>query len=162
MATPQKDFTLELRRTFPASREKVFAAWTDPQKLTKWMCRDVPTHEVSYRELDVRTGGRYVMEIHDSANGQVYIGSGIYKEVTPPQRLIFTWSWVKQAPDGTTSPMHEEPETLVTVDFFVRDAATEVVLKHEGFFSQAAHDEHDGGWTGCFNVLAAFLEQQRS
>jgi uncharacterized protein YndB with AHSA1/START domain len=160
MATPQKDFTLEVRRTFPASREKVFAAWADPQKLAQWMCQDVPTHQVTYRELNIRTGGRYVMEIHDSANGQIYIGSGIYRAVTPPRKLIFTWSWVTQAPDGTSSPFHEEPETLVTVDFFERNAATEVVLKHEGFVSQKAHDEHDGGWNGCFNVLAALLEQR--
>jgi uncharacterized protein YndB with AHSA1/START domain len=161
MATPQKDFTLQVRRTFPKSQEVVFAAWADPQKLKLWMCKDVAHHDVHYRELEIRPGGRYVLEIYDSKNGQTYIGSGTYREVAPPNRLSFTWSWQKRMPDGTTAQLHEERETLVTVEFFARDSdsgpATELVLTHTGFLSQAAHDEHNGGWNGCLDVLATAL-----
>ena len=74
MATPQSSpgLTLQVRRTFAAPREKVFAAWTQREQLEKWMCRDVASHTVIHRELDARPGGRYLMEGRDSANGEIY------------------------------------------------------------------------------------------
>src|SRR6202046_4487543 len=52
MASHTADFaTLQIRRTFAAPREKVFRAWTELEALDRWMCRDVPTHEVKYLEL---------------------------------------------------------------------------------------------------------------
>jgi uncharacterized protein YndB with AHSA1/START domain len=125
------------------------------------MCKDVPTHQVTYRELDIRTGGHYVMEIHDSAKGEIYIGTGDYLEVREPEKLVFTWSWHKNTSDGTMVQLHQELQTQVTVEFFVRGASTEVLLTHEGFLSQAAVDEHDGGWTGCFIALDHFLQSER-
>ncbi len=54
------------------------------------MCRDVPTHEVKYLELNVRTGGRYRIEVKDP-HGETYLGQGVYREVKPPEKLVFTW-----------------------------------------------------------------------
>jgi uncharacterized protein YndB with AHSA1/START domain len=56
VASQMPDFaTLQVRRTLAAPREKVFRAWTELEALDHWMCRDVPTHEVKYLELNVRT-----------------------------------------------------------------------------------------------------------
>ena len=157
MATPQQSpgFRLEVRRTFAAQREKVFAAWTQREQLERWMCKDIASHEVRYGELDVRAGGRYVMEVRDSATGDFYKGQGVYREVKPPEKLVFTWAWTKRQPDGRDGPLH--PETQVTVEFFVRGASTEVVLTHEIFRTAKDRDEHNQGWTGCFEALAQFL-----
>jgi uncharacterized protein YndB with AHSA1/START domain len=63
MAAPQsRHFTLQIRRTFEAPREKVFAAWTQQEQLEKWMCRDVAAHTVIHHRQDIRTGGRYLIE----------------------------------------------------------------------------------------------------
>lgn len=158
MATPQQSpgFRLEVRRTFAALREKVFAAWTERKQLERWMCKDIASHDVHYRELDVRAGGRYVMEVRDTANGDFYAGQGAYREVKPPEKLVFTWSWTKRQPDGSDAPLH--PETQVTVEFFARGASTEVVLTHEIFRTVKDRDEHDQGWNGCFQMLASLLE----
>jgi uncharacterized protein YndB with AHSA1/START domain len=104
MATPQSSpgLTLQVRRTFAASREKVFAAWTEREQLEKWMCRDVPAHTVIHHQQDISTGGLYRMEIRDPAKGETYWGQGTYREVTPPEKLVFTWAWSKDRPDGPT------------------------------------------------------------
>jgi len=47
---------LEIRRMFAAPREKVFEAWTQREKLEKWMCR-FPHNETRYTAVDVRPGG---------------------------------------------------------------------------------------------------------
>jgi uncharacterized protein YndB with AHSA1/START domain len=95
MATPQSQpgLTLQVRRTFQAPREKVFDAWAQREKLEKWMCQDVPSHKVIHHQQDIRTGGRWRMEIHDPAKNEVYWGQGTYREVTPPEKIVFTWHW---------------------------------------------------------------------
>ena len=84
MATSQQksEMRLQVRRVFSAPREKVFRAWIERQGLEQWMCRDVPTHRVKYLELEVKTGGHYVMEVTDAATGEVYLGQGTFREVT--------------------------------------------------------------------------------
>src|SRR5262249_27583738 len=57
------DARLQVRRTFSAPREKIFAAWTDPEKMTGWLCRVTPKHAMKILELDVRPGGRYRFEV---------------------------------------------------------------------------------------------------
>ena len=159
MPTPQSsaDLTLQIRRTFAAPREKVFAAWTRREQLEKWMCRDVPAHTVIHHEADARPGGHYLMEVRDSGNGGTYWGQGVYREVTPPEKLVFTWAWTQDKPDGTSLHPHD-PETLVTVEFFARGDRTEVVLTHTLFGSTAVRDSTDQGWNGCFDMLEKALQ----
>ena len=76
--------------------------------------------------------------------GQTHIVTGTYQEVSPPQRLVFTWKW-------ETEPQHGE--TLVTIEFLDRGGKTEVILTHERFPSETARDEHHKGWTGCLDRL---------
>lgn len=157
MATPIQgpESKLQIRRTFAAPREKVYQAWTERARLEQWMCRDVATHRVKYLELDVRTGGRYVMEVNDSATGDRYVGQGIYRDVRPPERLVFTWAWKKTMPDGTEGALHDE--TQVTVEFQEQGNSTEVVLTHEFFKTAKEREETNTGWNGCFDALARAL-----
>jgi uncharacterized protein YndB with AHSA1/START domain len=124
MATTKQvpETVLEIRRTFAAPREKVYRAWTELEGLGHWMCRDVPTHRVNYSELNVAPGGRYVIEVDDTANGDKYTGRGVYREVKPPEKLVFTWAWTKRQPDGSDLALH--PESQVTVEFFERGKST--------------------------------------
>jgi uncharacterized protein YndB with AHSA1/START domain len=57
MTEAERPDTLVVRKTIPASREEVFAAWIDPDSLRHWMCPgDILTAEA---ELDPRVGGAY-------------------------------------------------------------------------------------------------------
>jgi uncharacterized protein YndB with AHSA1/START domain len=122
------------------------------------MCKDVAAHTVIHHEQDIRTGGCYLMEVRDAGKGEVYWGQGVYLEVKPPEKIVFTWSWKKAAADGSRSEMHPYgSETQVTVEFFAHGNSTEVVLTHGVFGSTKLRDEHDGGWNGCFDLLAKIL-----
>ena len=160
-AQGRPDFTLQISRTFAAPREKVFAAWTQPEQLEKWMCRDASAHIVIHHHQEIRTGGRYLLEVRDPGKNEVYWGQGVYLDVTPSEKLRFTWCWTKDRPDGQN--MHPDaPKTEVTVEFLPRGAATEVILTHTGFTDAKLRQEHDRGWNGCFDVLAAVLTAQPS
>lgn len=113
---------------------------------------------ITHHVQDIRTGGRYLVEIRDPEKGETYWGEGDYLEVKPPEKIVFSWSWKKAEPDGSRTEMHPgSPVTQVMVEFFARGGSTEVVLTHGVFNSTKLRDEHDGGWNGCFDVLARIL-----
>jgi uncharacterized protein YndB with AHSA1/START domain len=120
------------------------------------MCRDVPSHQVTFPEFDVRVGGRYTIEVKDTATGVEYVGRGRYREVNPPEKLVFTWCWTKKQSDHSEATLH--PETEVVVEFHARGASTEVVLTHTGFQTAKEHDDTNTGWKGCFDLLEVFLK----
>ena len=157
MAAPKQipETFLQIKRTIAAPREKVYQAWTDREKLERWMCRDQPTHEVKYRALDVRPGGRYQIEVK-APGGDVHLGEGEYREVKPPEKLVFTWGWRKLA--GKPEDLNAPEYTLVTVEFFERGKSTEVVLTHEYLPNERSRQEHEAGWIGCFDVLENHLK----
>lgn len=145
---PSTETTLRIQRLFTASREKVFQAWTEPDKMSRWLGRVTPQHSTRILEVNLRVGGRYRLEV-GSPDGALHLLSGTYREVVPPEKLAFTWSW-EGIPDFG--------ETLVTVEFHARGTFTEVVLTHEFFPNKEACDNHTKGWHGCFDALAKFLE----
>lgn len=139
---PAADRVLRLRRTFAAPREAVYRAWTERDQMVKWW--GPAGFTVPLCELDVRPGGtlRTTMRAPD---GSEYNLTGTYREVSPPERLVFTWAWLEGEVAG--------PETLVTVEFHERDGETELVLTHEGFPDAAARDAHNEGWSSSLDCL---------
>ena len=139
--------TLRLSRTFQASRERVFRAWTDPRELERWFC-PTDTMQVKVAEFDLRPGGRYRLEIR-SPEGEEYRLSGVYREVDAPKRLVYTWRW-----GGWEE---REPDSLVTVEFHARGESTEVRLIHQTLPSPEALERHRTGWGGCLDHLARHM-----
>jgi uncharacterized protein YndB with AHSA1/START domain len=138
--------TLQVRRTFAASRDTVFHAWTDPDSFRQWF--GLPGTQMAQIDLDVRTGGDYRVEMSSPLGSGVLFGH--YLEVKRPERLVYTFCW-----DGT--PLHIPP-TQVTVEFHERGDATEIVLTHERQPSQSVREFHEGGWSASFSKLAELLE----
>ena len=83
----------------------------------------------------MRVGGRHVIEVR-LPDGSLYLNSGEYKLIKPPEKLIFTWEWEKF--DSSQKRIGEMKGTLVTLGFHEHGDTTEVVLTHEGFPDTAA------------------------
>jgi uncharacterized protein YndB with AHSA1/START domain len=133
--------SLVLTRVLPASREKVFAAWTDEALIKQWFCPSEGM-TVPVVELDVREGGtcRLVVE---NTEGETYSPSGIYEKIEPNEQLIFSWKWTDS-----------ELITRVTIDLRDHgDDETELTLTHEGFPETEIRDRHTQGWEGCLAKL---------
>jgi uncharacterized protein YndB with AHSA1/START domain len=148
--------SLRIRRVFPAPRERVWAAWTQREQLEEWMCKDVPTHDPKYVGLDVRPGGRYAMEI-PLPDGK-YVGQGTFREVQPPEKLVFTWSWTR-VPEKPGEDLGGE--SVVTVELFDRGASTEMLFTHTGLKTPEIHEGTRTGWQGCFEALERTLDRLR-
>src|ERR1700681_2161287 len=131
--------SLTVKRRYNASPAKVFAAWTDPQKLASWFGPEQVT-EVS-AETDVRVGGRYHIKAVTPTD-EHNVG-GVYREVVPNEKLVFTWAWQSMP----------ERESVVTVLFKPDGDGTLLTLTHEQFFDEPARDRHEQGWTGALEKL---------
>jgi uncharacterized protein YndB with AHSA1/START domain len=79
------DREIVLVRVLEATREAVFAAWTDPEAFCQWFGPDGFTCTV--REMDVRPGGRARFDMV-SADGTEYTNRFDYLEVVPAERLV--------------------------------------------------------------------------
>lgn len=142
--------TLQIKRTFHATREKVFQAWTQPEILKQWFG---PTDEFSTpeAEVDLRVGGRYRIRMKDPSR-QEHTAVGTYREIRAPEKLVFAWAW--EAGGGCGGSEDGEPiETQVTVEFHDNGSETEMILTHEMFPNAESRDKHDEGWSGCLNRL---------
>ena len=139
--------SLTIKRRFNAPPAQVFSAWTDPEKIKGWMG---PGEVKTVRaETDLRVGGRYRIIMHTPA-GEEHDVSGVYREVIPNEKLVYSWTW-KATP---------ERESLVTVTFKGDGGGTLLTLTHEQFFDEAVRDSHQGGWNGAFVKLEKYLASQ--
>lgn len=138
--------SLTLTRRFRARPEKVWAAWTDPEKLIGWFCTTKAKPGSLRAELDVRVGGRYHISFEMESGEYSEVG-GFYREVVPNQKLVFSWAW------------HSTPEreSLVTVSIKPDGAGSLMVFTHKQFFDETARDNHAKGWNELFVQLEACL-----
>jgi len=140
MTEIQQDVALELEHRYAAPRERVFDAWTNSEVLKRWWAA-APTWETPLAEVDAREGGSYRLSMKTD-EGQMHTVHGEYTEVRPPERIAYTWSW-EQGPDEA---MHGGDNSLVVVDFVEDGDGTLVRLRHSGFASEEARENHVQGW----------------
>ena len=141
--------SLTLNRRYPVAPEKVWRAWTDAEAVKNWWSPG-PGEPVSLAELDVRVGGRLRI-VFGGADGKANECAGVYKEVVPNRKLVFTWSWPNTTPDRIS---------VVTIEFRGSAQGTDLVFKHEQFFDEQARDSHRKGWTAILEKLEAFLQSR--
>jgi len=139
------DHELKISRRLKAPRERVFDAFTDPEALSAWWGPEGMT--CPEPKVEVREGGAYELAIHNS-DGDVHTVAGTYREITRPERLVFTWRWIHN-PDGV--------EMLVTLTF--NDVGGDTVLDlHQTLMpSEEAARLHNEGWSSSFNKLESYL-----
>lgn len=138
--------SLTLKRRLNAAAEKVYAAWTQPAQLAQWFGPSQTVAGSVQAETDVRVGGRFRASFK-TEDGEYHEVSGVYREVVPNEKLVFTWAWY-------TTP---ERESLVTVSIKREGEGSILTLTHEQFFDEAARDGHKRGWTGTLDKLEHYL-----
>ncbi len=145
-----EEFTeaLRLSRRLKAPREAVFRAFTDPAALARWFGPEGIS--VTNVKVDLRPGGGYSM-VFDESDGGRHGLSGVYREISPPERLVMTWTWDHGDLAGI--------ETLVTIELAEAGGETDLTLIHEKLPSQAFLDLHDQGWTSSLTCLDRLIEE---
>lgn len=146
------EWDLVITRVFDAPREVVFKAWTDTRHMAQWWGPKGFTNPVC--ELDVRAGG--AIRIHMRApNGVVYPMSGVFEEITEPERLIF----VSSALDENGNSMFD---VLNTVTFAEQRGKTTLTLQARVIKATAQAPQYlkgmEAGWSQSLDRLGDLLD----
>lgn len=138
---------LVIMRVFNAPREVVWRAWTDPKHAVRWWGpKEYPATDL---EMDLRPGGIWRGRLRSPTDGSELSHKGVFREVTPPERLVFTFSWDEDGERGL--------ETLVTITFADQGDKTLMEFRQIPFQSVEERDGHRYGWGSAFERLDAAL-----
>jgi uncharacterized protein YndB with AHSA1/START domain len=140
---------LNLQRHYRVAPEKVWRAWTDPQAIKRWWGPG-GQDPVAVAELDVRVGGSFRI-VFGGATGTDHEVRGVYKEVVPNKKLVFTWTWPRTTP---------ERESLVTILFKADGGGTALDFRHSELFDETVRDGHKRGWSESLVKLDRFLRDE--
>jgi len=107
MSTDAQPRTFTLTYTLDSPAADVFQAWTDPAHLD-WFYNDTQPRPTQPAEIDLRVGGawRQLMVIDDDTS---YITGGIYREIEPNEKLVFSWGAVSGWPEVDPERLDDTP-----------------------------------------------------
>ncbi len=124
VSTPT-DTIVEVRRSFDASVELVWRAYTEPELLQRWLLGP-PGWSMPVCEMDVRVGGKFRWRWRNAEQGNEFGFYGEFKEVEPCAKIVHTEYY---APGDLGDNMGEG--MLVTVTFGEDSGVTTVVTSIE-------------------------------
>jgi uncharacterized protein YndB with AHSA1/START domain len=150
---------LVINRVFNAPVELVWKAWTNPEHLMRWWGPKNFTSPVC--KLDLQVGGKYHFCM-TSPEGQNFWSTGIFKEIVPFKKLVWTDSFVDEKGNVVSAAhygMSEDfpAELLVTILFEEQDGKTKLTLRHQGMPAGEMNDMTNAGWNESLDKLAATL-----
>ena len=137
-----------VRRVLPATPDRVFDQWTDPEALADWMCPR-PARATSIA-LDPTEGGRLHLDITE--DGVEFTVTGAFLTVDRPHRLRFTWScstW-----DDPTL------QSIVTVTLEPQHRTQTLMTIHHALVPPDTITQHQGGWALIAEQLTTTLTRQ--
>ena len=144
---PPIDRALTITRVFDAPRELVWKAWTGPKHLMSWW--GPRAHPAESVEADVRVGGRWRHRLRSVETGDALWHGGVFREVSAPERLVFTFAWEEEGERGN--------ENVVTITFTEQGGRTLMHFEQTPFWSAEERDGHQGGWGSAFDRLDDLL-----
>ncbi len=153
-----------ITRVFDAPRDLVWKAFTEPKRLKEWWGPKGVT--IIESKMDLRPGGSYHYAMR-TPDGNTMWGKFVYREITPPSRMVFVNSFSDEAGGVTRHPMAPNwpLEMLSTFLFEEESGKTRFTVRwsplnateEERATFAAGHASMHQGWGGTLDKLAAYL-----
>jgi len=141
--TTPTDRQIVMTRSFDAPRELVFEAWTKAEHVAQWW--DPSGVPLTVCEIDLRVGGtfRWINII----NGMESPFTGTYREIVPPERLVFS-----SGPESAATLIFSESSGKTTLKMILECASKE---DRDALLQMRV----DAGAARTLENLAAYLQQ---
>ncbi len=154
-----KDDELVIVRTFDAPRDLVWKMWTEPERAMRWWGPNGFT--TPFFTIDLRVGGAY-HNCMRSPEGKDYWSTGVYREIVPPEKIVFTDSFADEKGNVVAATHYGmsadfSREMLVILMLEDDDGRTKLTLRHAGLPPGKDTDDCREGWNQSFDKLAEVL-----
>jgi uncharacterized protein YndB with AHSA1/START domain len=143
--TEQSGHVVRIERTYAASAEEVFDAWSSPEVMRRWL-HPAPSWNTPQAEVDLRVGGK-VRVVMRRPDGTQVEAQGAYRLIDRPHRLVMTWSF-------DDDPSNEQ---LIELSLSESEGSTTVLMVNSDISTDARRGGQDDGWRGCFDELEQML-----
>lgn len=132
---------------FDVMPERVFDAWLDPEKISKWMFGpDIRDEEIIRLETDPQEGGIFSYMVRRGDNVLNHLGK--YLEIDRPHKLVFTW--------GVES--ESEDESVVSIEIASTEKGCRLILTHDLDPKWADYtDRTKEGWNTMLDKLKEII-----
>jgi len=164
---PKKGQTMEenkhelvISRIFNTPREILWKYWTDPEFFKRWWGPKGFT--CPYARTDFRVGGSFLYAMR-SPDGKDYWSTGIYKEISPPEKIVATDSFADERGNVVSSDYYGlkgfPMELEVSLTFKYLGEKTKLTLVHRGVATVDEKTRRDmaDGWNQSLNKLTNSL-----
>ena len=143
--------TFVIERTYAASPERVFAAWSDEAAKAQWFGPS-EKHAESY-SLDFREGGREHLSV-PTPDGAVYSFDAVYADIVPAQRIVHTYDMHRD--DARISV------SVATIEFEAIGETTRLTLTEQGVYLDGldAPAEREHGTNAMLDALGSHLQSR--
>jgi uncharacterized protein YndB with AHSA1/START domain len=146
--------TFVIERTYPATPERVFAAFSDPVQKRRWFIEG-DHHEVEHFDMDFRVGGQEHAKMRFREGtpipGAVFTNDTIYQDIVPNCRVVFT----------STMSLDDKhiSASLATIELLPTDKGTNLICTHQGAFFEGSDgpERRKDGWEKLLNKLTKEL-----
>jgi uncharacterized protein YndB with AHSA1/START domain len=162
-----KEFVIS--RVLNAPRELVWQCFTQPERMKEWW--GPKGVKIVKSKMDFRVGGTYHYGMQ-TPDGSVMWGRQVYREITPPDRIVFINSFSDEAGGLGRHPLAPQwPLQMLSIftfedepggktKFTVRWSPYKATAEEQATFD-AGHASMTGGWSGTMEQLEAYLARMQ-
>ena len=141
--------TFVIEHTYPAKPERVFSAFSDPNKKRRWYGEGEEATLESH-EMDFRVGG-VERTRRRGKQGWEFTGDTIYRDIVENRRIVFSYNMSVGDKVISTSQ--------ATVELLPSDKGTELIFTEQGAFFEGSDGPkmREEGWSLLLNRLGRLL-----
>ena len=142
-----------LTREFNAPRELVFKAFIDPELVAQWWGPGEVTTVVD--KLEAKKGGIWRFVQNDAA-GNEYAFNGVFHEITPSERIVYTFEFEPMAGHILLETVQFEERDGKTL--MIDSAVYQTVADRDGMIQSGMEQGASESWDRLEEILATMVK----
>ena len=148
-----QNLSVRISRDFAVPVDRLYTAWTTETDLRAWW--QPMGNTLHHLTNDLKEGGSLQYEFHTKEGELAFKIEGVYREVAPNKKLVYTWNW--KVPNDTI----QDSEFLLTIKFHGQGSESTLQVQQENFVNEEAVLPHQQGWEKALEDLQSYLSNGR-
>lgn len=139
---------LSTEKNFDVSVKDLYNAWTTEDALKQWWRPG--GRKLEFLEAELKDGGK-IKYTFEKVNDSPLVVEGVYKEVVPGEKLVYTWNW------NLENAAVDEGQYTLSVEFKEDSNGSKIVVHQDKNAKDEGIYPNKEGWESALNDLENYL-----